>query len=73
MTLRIIAPRQFRLRWSSDGWTTSREDPGVETAVGIWYHDIDSGNADGNDVRFTFHWEDTDQWEPADYRVAIQR
>lgn len=73
MTLRILAPRPFLLRWSGDGWGTRHDATGFGTAVGIWYYDIDPGNAGGGDVRFTFRWEDTDQWDDTDYRVAIQR
>ncbi|MBT8203481.1 MAG: glucan 1,4-alpha-glucosidase [Acidimicrobiia bacterium] len=67
--LRILAPRPFMLRWSDDGWATTHDEPATPTAVDIWYHDI--RNATGNDVRFTFRWEDTGEWHDDDYAVAI--
>lgn len=73
MTLRILTPRPFRLKWTDDGWATHTEVQASGTAVGIWYFDIDPGNAKGNDIRFAFGWEDIDQWDDADYRVAIRR
>jgi hypothetical protein len=73
MTLRIIAPRPFTIRWSCDGWATENNAGGIETAVDIWYHDIAPGNALGNDVRFTFRWEDTGEWDATDYRVTVQQ
>jgi glucoamylase len=72
MTLRIIAPRPFAIRWSGDEWATVHEAGGIGTAVQIWYHDIAPGNVPGNDVRFTFRWEDTDEWDTTDYRVDIR-
>ena len=71
MTLRVLAPRPFRLKWSFDGWANSTEAAGAGTSIGMWFHDLDPGNAKGNDVRFVFRWEDTDQWDTTDYRVAI--
>ncbi|MBT8193975.1 MAG: glucan 1,4-alpha-glucosidase [Acidimicrobiia bacterium] len=73
MTLRIIAPRPFAIRWSGDEWATVHEAGGIGTAVQIWYHDIAPGNVPGNDVRFTFRWEDTDEWDTTDYRVDIRQ
>ncbi len=73
MTLRILTPRPFALKWSGDNWATTRQESAVETAVGIWYFDINPGNATDHDVRFTFRWEDTHQWDGNDYRVTIQR
>ncbi|MGI9611039.1 MAG: glycoside hydrolase family 15 protein, partial [Acidimicrobiia bacterium] len=73
MTLRIIAPRPFTLRWSGDGWATENEAAGIGTAVNIWFHDIAPGNVPGNDVRFTFRWQDTDEWDTTDYVVAVQQ
>ena len=37
------------------------------------HHDIVPGNAPGNDVRFTFRWEDTGEWNTTDYRVTVQQ
>ena len=52
---------------------TAHEAGGMGTAVKIWYHDIAPGNVPGNDVRFTFRWEDTDEWDTTDYRVEIHQ
>lgn len=72
MTLRIVTPRPFALRWSGDGWQTRHEQLGTPTAVDIWYTDLGPGNVPGSDVRFTFRWQDTDEWDATDYRVAVQ-
>jgi glucoamylase len=73
MTLRVIAPRPFTMRWSPDDWSTHRDDRGIGTAVGIWYYDITPGDYTGNDVRFTFRWEDSGEWDTADYVVGVRR
>lgn len=73
MRLRILAPRPFLIRWSTDDWSTHRDDVADGTAVGVWYHDIPPRDYSGNDVRFTFRWEDSGEWDTADYVVGVQR
>ncbi len=71
VTLRVLAPRGFALRWSVDDWGSETTSPALSTAVNIWYVDLPTGNVRGDDVRFTFRWEDTNQWDGADHRVAV--
>ena len=73
MTLRILAPRPFLLRWTPDDWSSHLDDHATGTSVGIWYHDISPRDYTGNDIRFTFRWEDTGEWDTADYVVAVLR
>ncbi len=58
---------------STDDWSTHRDSRGTGTAIEIWHHDLTPGDYTGNDVGFTFRWEDTDEWDTTDYRVAIQQ
>jgi glucoamylase len=73
MLLRVLAPRDFTLRWSFDGWGTDSTASARGTGVGIWYVDLAPGNERGDHIRFTFRWEDTNQWDGSEYRVAVVR
>ena len=73
MILRVLAPGDFTLRWSFDGWGTDNTASARGTGVGIWYVDLAPGNESGDHIRFTFRWEDTNQWDGAEYQVAVVR
>ncbi len=73
MLLRVLAPRDFTLRWSFDGWGTDNTASASGTGVGIWYVDLAPGNERGDHVRFTFRWEETNQWDGSEYQVAVVR
>ena len=73
MTLRVLAPRAFALRWSGDAWETETIADARGTGVGIWYVDLPPGNERGDNVRFTFRWEDTSQEDGSEYLVAVVR
>lgn len=69
--LRIQAPAQFRLRWSSDEWRTSVDVESQRTGLGIEYVDLAPLPGQKAPFRFTFHWSRPDRWEGRDFEVAL--
>jgi len=70
-TLRVVAERPFRLRWSRDGWASAQETPSSPTTLGVDYVDLDVPEAQRRALVFTFYWPGFDSWEGRDYTVAI--
>jgi len=71
-TLRVQAPRAFRLHWSEDEWQTAHDTDATSTGLGIAFVDIPTGRAQLAPIRFTFFWTDERRWEGRDYEVRIQ-
>jgi glucoamylase len=71
-TLRIQAPRRFRLRWSDDEWQTVHDTDANSTGLGIGFVDIRIVPSQVAPIRFTFFWADEERWEGRDYEVAIR-
>jgi glucoamylase len=71
-TLRIQSHRPFLLHWSRDEWQHIQDTVAASTPIGIQHVDIPVRAGDRAPIRFTFHWRDTDQWEGADFQVAIE-
>jgi len=72
-TLRIQAPRRFRLHWTGNEWQTVHNTDATFNALGISFVDIPVAHAQSAPIRFTFFWTDEDHWEGKDYKVEIQR
>ncbi len=71
-TLRIQAPRRFRLRWSDDEWQTVHDTDANFTDLGIGFVDIPIGSSQVAPIRFTFFWTDEQRWEGREYEVTIR-
>ncbi len=70
-TLRVIAEKATRIRWSLDGWATSNEMETRDTGVGCWFADLPSDQLDvGASIVFTFLWLDV--WEGKDFQVTVE-
>ncbi|MGJ3245860.1 MAG: glycoside hydrolase family 15 protein [Elainellaceae cyanobacterium] len=72
-TLRIQAPRPFRLRWSADGWASLTDTLATRTQLGIEYVDIPIILRECASICFTFFWTDTHDWQEQDYTVTVQK
>ena len=72
-TLRIQAPRLFRLHWSDNDWQSAQDGGSTSTLLGIHFWDIAIRATQRAPIRFTFFWPDSDQWENHDYEVAIRQ
>lgn len=67
-TLRICAPRPFRLHWSPAGGTEWRDADSRATGIGGDYLDIPAEDFDPR-IEFTFFWKDRNSWEGRNYQV----
>jgi glucoamylase len=71
-TLRIQAPAEFRLHWSSDEWRSANDSDSVSVALASHFVDIPISPEQRAPIRFTFLWAKHDRWEGIDYEVAIE-
>jgi GH15 family glucan-1,4-alpha-glucosidase len=69
-TLRICATEAFRLRWTADGWKTSRDSDSRATGIGGEYFDL-SPNDFQSQIDFTFFWPNRNQWEGQNHDVKV--
>ncbi len=71
LRIEVLAPAQ--VRWSDDGWQTSHDLPTVDSGLGLYYVDLPSKKLrQGDALQFTFHWQDSDRWEGANFEVKVQ-
>jgi len=70
-TLRILAERPFRLKWSGDGWNTENDWESTGTNLDIAYVDIATGKDWKGPVNFTFFWTESQSWEGKDFTVEL--
>jgi glucoamylase len=71
-TLRVQAPAEFRLRWSSDEWRAANDSDSASVALASHFVDIPISREQRAPIRFTFYWPKDARWDGADYEVAIE-
>ncbi len=71
--LRIQTPSPFRLRWTVDEWQTTNDKHSTNTAIGVYFVDINVTVNQRAPIRFTFFWPNEDRWEGHDYTVNVQQ
>jgi glucoamylase len=73
-TLRLEVTRSAKVRWSPDGWQTTRDVQMRDTGLGVYVADLPTRKLkDGDTVVFTFYWLDADRWQGENYTVQIGR
>jgi glucoamylase len=71
-TLRVETLAPAQVRWSADGWRSSRDSATRDTGLGVHFVDLPTeGLQTGEVVDFTFRWPEAGRWEGADFRVEI--
>jgi glucoamylase len=71
-TLRVETFNAARVRWSADGWQTSREGESCPTGLGVYITDIPSKDLKaGSRIDFKIFWPDEDRWEESSYCVVV--
>ena len=70
-TLRVQAPRPFRLRWTKSDWEKHKDVEAKDSGLGIWYADVKIPKSQKAPVRFTFFRLDTQTWEARNYRTDV--
>lgn len=66
--LRIQIANPFRIHYSTDQWHTSTDADSKETKLGVHYVDIDLDR--NRELKFTFFWPLSNEWEGMDYAVT---
>ncbi|MDG6995081.1 MAG: glucan 1,4-alpha-glucosidase [Nitrososphaerota archaeon] len=70
--LRIQAPAEFLLHWSSDNWKTIKDNVSINTALQIEFVDIFVAKDQVDPVRFTFFWKSDGRWDGRDYSIEVK-
>lgn len=70
--LRIEVMANAVIRWSDDGWQTTKETLTKDTGLGLFIGDIPIENENCKDIVFTFFWTEAKQWENKNFTVKIK-
>jgi len=70
-TLRIQAPGEFQLRWTTDDHGTFHEAASTPSGLGIGFVDILIAEDQAAPVRFTFFCPADGRWEDREYEVSV--
>ncbi|MEM3670231.1 MAG: glycoside hydrolase family 15 protein [Thermoprotei archaeon] len=69
--LRVQALSAFRLHWSSDNWTHTKDTDSSTNTLSVYHVDIDTASLDCNRIVFTFYWVKAKKWEGKDFSVTV--
>ena len=73
MLLRIETLAPAVVRWSIDGWKNPIDTRTKPSGLGTHYLDLPTQKVSvGSQIRFTFFWPTSDQWEHQDFSVVVQ-
>lgn len=71
-TLRIELLNPAVVRWSSDGWQTTAEQPTHDTGLDVHIADLPTASLPTTtSLVFTFYWLPDQRWEQHDYTVQV--
>ncbi len=71
--LRIEVLSAATVHWSANNWETSSDTDTKDTRLGIFIADIDLQNVDSKEIKFTFFWKDSNEWEKKNFEVTIKK
>jgi glucoamylase len=72
-TLRLFLSAPARVRWSTDEWTTSKENDTHDSTLGVHVVDLPTRRLKaGGTILFKIYWLAEDRWEETDYAVEIR-
>ena len=70
--LRLVLPAPAMVHWSFDGWRTT-QDTNTRDPLGIYVADLPTNKLNpGEQVLFTFYWQNQQRWEGTDFSVTIE-
>jgi glucoamylase len=73
LMLRLEVFAAARVRYSTDGWKTSKDLDTHDTGVGIFIADLSPKKlAAGTQIVFTFFWIKSGTWEGKDFSVQVE-
>ena len=71
-TLRVEVMARAEVHWTADNWATIKIVPSRETSFGLHVADLATSDLPtGAEIRFTFHWLDSDRWEGKDFSATV--
>ncbi|MCG6923012.1 MAG: glucan 1,4-alpha-glucosidase [Acidobacteria bacterium] len=72
--LRLTTRARATVRWSTDGWRTSRDTELADSELGLFLTDLPTEQLPvGASVVFTFLWPEVGRWENEDFQVVVQQ
>lgn len=71
--LRIEVLSAATVHWTADNWKTLSDNETKDTGLGLFIADIDWQNVNAKDIKFTFFWKDSHEWENKDFEVTIKK
>ena len=71
--LRIEVLSAATIRWSADNWKTFSDTLTKNTNLGIFIADINLKQVNATEIKFTFFWKDSDEWEHKNFEVKIKK
>ena len=73
--LRIETLARTIVHVGADGWSDVRDIAAVDTGLGVWVVDLDTGalplTRHVKRINFTFYWPDAARWEEVDFEVLV--
>ncbi len=71
LRVELLAPAT--IHWSVNNWNDVEDAATLDTGIGLYYADLDvSRLKSGDNVLFTFYWNDSGSWEGTDFSVTIE-
>jgi len=71
--LRERSGLSIQVRWSIDGWKTSQNTNTLDTGLGIHAADLPTNKlAGGQEILFTFYWQQVQRWEGTNFSVLVE-
>jgi glucoamylase len=70
--LRIETMAKAFIHWSDDDWKTVHDLKDSRQILGIHFADLPTQSLpEGKQIKFTFYWPDTNNWEERDFAIQI--
>jgi glucoamylase len=70
--LRVDCAHAAQVRWSVDGWKTTKESKTVNSELGVYYAVLDTAALRaGRAIDFTFYWPESGRWEGRNFEVKV--
>jgi hypothetical protein len=70
--LRIEVLASACVRWSIDGWKTSRDSETKDSKFGVHFVDLPATElATDKDLIFTFRWTESGNWEGKNFTITL--
>jgi glucoamylase len=72
--LRVEVLSPAKVHWSVDNWKTVVDTKTLDTGLGVYVADLPTDELPaGGQVRFTFFWLESQNWENTDFAVTIRK